>query len=215
MRNGTSKHGRWPVRWLPLGLMSLCLALLASPARADDPAAENTRRVVASAMAQTGTTLVYDPAYTVLAYPGGDVPADRGACTDVVVRSLRAAGVDLQRLVHEDMKAHFSAYPREWGLTRPDPNIDHRRVPNLATFFTRQGKALPVTATAADYLPGDIVSWKLPGGGLGHIGVVVEQVSPADPIRHLMVHNIGEGAKMEDVLFAFQITGHFRYFANR
>ena len=198
---------------MPLGLICLGLALLAFPARADGPAVENVRRVVASAMAQTRTTLVYDPAYTVLAYPGGDVPAERGACTDVVIRSLRAAGVDLQRLVHEDMKAHFSAYPREWGLARPDPNIDHRRVPNLATFFTRQGKALPVTAAAADYLPGDIVSWKLPGG-LAHIGVVVDQVSPTDPARHLMVHNIGEGAKMEDVLFAFQITGHFRYFAN-
>ena len=196
-----------------MALGSLWLALPVFPARAGDLTAENVRRVVASAMEQTGTTLVYDPAYTVLAYPGGDVPADRGACTDVVIRSLRAAGVDLQRLVHEDMKAHFSAYPRDWGLARPDPNIDHRRVPNLATFFTRQGKALPVTMSAADYLLGDIVSWKLPGG-LAHIGVVVEQVSPADPARHLMVHNIGEGAKMEDVLFAFQITGHFRYFAN-
>ena len=213
MQDGAFRQGWRPARSLPLGLMCLCLALLASPAWADDPAAENVRRVVASAMEQTRTTLVYDPEYKVLAYPDGDVPADRGACTDVVIRSLRAAGVDLQRLVHEDMKAHFSAYPREWGLARPDPNIDHRRVPNLATFFTRQGKALPVTTAAADYLPGDIVSWKLPGG-LAHIGVVVEQVSPADPARHLMVHNIGEGAKMEDVLFAFQITGHFRYFAN-
>ena len=165
-------------------------------------------------MEQIRTTLRYDPEYTVLAYPGGDVPPDRGVCTDVVIRSLRAAGVDLQRLVHEDMKAHFSAYPREWGLAHPDPNIDHRRVPNLATFFTRQGKALPVTAAASDYLPGDVVSWKLPGG-LAHVGVVVEQLSAADAARHLVVHNIGEGAKMEDVLFAFQITGHFRYFANR
>ena len=122
--------------------------------------------------------------------------------------------MDLQRLVHEDMKAHFSAYPRERGLARPDPNIDHRGVPNLATFFTRLGKAQPVTAAAADYLPGDVVSWKLPGG-LAHVGVVVASFSTADPAQRLVVHNIGEGAKMEDVLFAFPITGHFRYFAGR
>ena len=212
MSESTRPHEHWFARWLPLGLLWLCVAS-AGPVRADDPAAESVRRVVASAMEQTQTTVRYAPAYTALAYPGGDVPADRGVCTDVVIRSLRAAGVDLQRLVHEDMKAHFSAYPREWGLAHPDPNIDHRRVPNLATFFTRQGKALPVTASAADYLPGDILSWKLPGG-LAHVGVVVDQVSTADPARRLVVHNIGEGAKMEDVLFAFQVTGHFRYFAS-
>ena len=212
MRAGRPIHRWQSALWLALA--SLCFTAAARPARADDPAAENVRRVVASATEQTRTTLLYDPAYTVLVYPGGDVPADRGVCTDVVIRSLRAAGVDLQRLVHEDMKAHFSAYPHEWGLARPDPNIDHRRVPNLATFFTRQGKALPVTASASDYLPGDVVSWKLPGG-LAHVGVVVEPVSTADPARHLVVHNIGEGAKMEDVLFAFPVTGHFRYFAGR
>ena len=147
------------------------------------------------------------PTYTLAYLP-------RIAASARMDRSLRAAGVDLQRLVHEDMKAHFSAYPREWGLARPDPNIDHRRVPNLTTFFTRQGRARPVTAAAADYLPGDIVSWKLPGG-LAHVGVVVASLSTADPARRLVVHNIGEGAKMEDVLFAFPITGHFRYFAGR
>ena len=199
-----------PRRWLPPGWVWLWLAL-ACPVRADGPAGESVPRVGASAMEQTHTTVRYDPQYTVLAYPGGDVPADRGVCTDVVIRSLRAAGVDLQRAVHEDMKAHFSAYPRQWGLAHPDPNIDHRRVPNLATFFTRQGKALPVTASAADYLPGDVVSWKLPGG-LDHVGVVVEQASSADSARRLVVHNIGEGARMEDVLFAYRITGHFRYF---
>ena len=107
------------------------------------------------------------------------------------------------------MKAHFSAYPKKWGLSRPDPNIDHRRVPNLMTYFARLGKSLPITANPADYQPGDVVTWILPGD-LTHIGLVVADVSPEDPARHLMIHNIGEGAKREDVLFGFKITGHYR-----
>ncbi len=201
-----------PSRLAVLALLFLGVVATVPALWADDPHAENVRRVVASAMEQTRTTRTYDPAYVKLTYPGGDVPADRGVCTDVVIRSLRAAGVDLQQAVHEDMKAHFAAYPHEWGLTHPDPNIDHRRVPNLAAYFKRQGKSLPVTTAAVDYQPGDIVSWQLPGG-LAHVGVVVAAVSPADPARHLMVHNIGEGARMEDVLFVYQITGHFRCFA--
>ena len=206
---------RRTLRFVTLALAWLAFTLAAvSRLRADDPRAENVQRMVVSATGQTRTTPLYDPAYVKLAYPGGDVPPDRGVCTDVVIRSLRGAGVDLQKLVHEDMAAHFGAYPHEWGLSRPDPNIDHRRVPNLAAFFKRQGKSLPVTTVAADYQPGDIVSWRLPGG-LAHVGVVVGEVSPADPARHLMVHNIGSGARMEDVLFAYQITGHFRYFSAR
>ena len=174
-----------------------------------DERADRIHRVMESAQRQTQTTTLYDPAYVTLAYPGGDVPPERGVCTDVVVRAYRAAGMDLQKLVHEDMKAHFSAYPKLWSLSRPDANIDHRRVPNLMTFFTRQGKSLPVTKVAADYQPGDVVSWTIPGA-LAHIGLVVEQFSTSDPERRLMVHNIGEGAKMEDVLFAFPITGHYR-----
>ena len=171
--------------------------------------AASLRKVLEAAHAQVGVTVLYDPAYVDLKYPGGDVPADRGVCTDVVIRAFRAIGIDLQRTVHEDMKAHFSAYPKNWGLSRTDTNIDHRRVPNLMTFFTRQGKSLPVTATATDYRPGDVVTWTLPGS-LPHIGLVVNETSPEDPARHLVVHNIGAGARMEDVLFGFKVTGHYR-----
>ena len=153
----------------------------------------------------------YDPAYVDLKYPGGDVPTDRGVCTDVVIRAFRATGVDLQQLVHEDMKAHFAAYPHQWGLSRTDTNIDHRRVPNLMTFFARRHQSLPVPASAADYQPGDVVTWMLPGN-LPHIGLVVNETAPGDPTRHLVVHNIGAGAQMEDVLFGFKQTGHYRPF---
>lgn len=156
-------------------------------------------------------TRYYDPAYTSLRYPNGDVPMDRGVCTDVVIRALRASGVDLQKNVHEDMRQNFRAYPSKWGLKRPDPNIDHRRVPNLQTYFRRRGKSLPVTQKGSDYLPGDIVSWKLPNG-LDHIGVVSD-ATVAGQNRHAVVHNIGRGAEQEDILFAWKITGHYRYFA--
>lgn len=126
------------------------------------------QRMVASAMVQTGVTRRYDPAYTQIAYPGGDVPLDRGVCTDVVIRSLRGAGIDLQQQIHEDMQAHFDAYPKTWGLPRPDANIDHRRVPNLMTYFVRRGRSLPITLDAADYRPGDVVAWEL-GNGLLHV----------------------------------------------
>lgn len=176
-----------------------------------DSSEDSVRKVVDSALAQTQTTTLYDPAYVQLAYPGGDVPPERGVCTDVIVRALRAAGVDLQCLVHEDMAQHFSAYPHAWGLRKPDSNIDHRRVPNLMTFFARHGKALPISKEAADYHPGDVVSWTLPGG-LAHIGLVSDRPSSVDPARRMMIHNIGAGARLEDVLFAYTITGHYRYF---
>ena len=178
-------------------------------AQTTDDRAAKLREVLANAHAQVGTTVLYDPAYVDLKYPGGDVPADRGVCADVIIRAFRPVGLDLQQHVHEDMKAHFSAYPKQWGLSRPDANIDHRRVPNLMTYFARQGKSLPVTANPADYQPGDVVTWILPGN-LTHIGLVVAESSSADPARHLMIHNIGEGAKIEDVLFAFKVTGHYR-----
>ena len=162
--------------------------------------------VVEGAKRQVGKTLSYDPAYRRIAYPNGDVPLETGVCTDVVIRAYRHAGVDLQVLVHEDMKANFSAYPRNWGLRKPDTNIDHRRVPNLATFFKRKGASLPVTNRAADYRPGDIVTWRL-ASGVPHIGIV------AGPRQ--VVHNIGSGARMEDVLFAYQLTGHYRYVTAR
>lgn len=160
-----------------------------------------------AAKAQVGVTLEYDPAYRKLAYPAGDVPLRTGVCADVVVRALRARGLDLQTALHEDMAANFSAYPKQWGLKKPDANIDHRRVPNLAVWFTRQGWSLPVSKAAADYRPGDIVTWDL-SRGLKHIGVVSSvKTKTGTP---LVVHNIGSGAREEDVLFAWAITGRFR-----
>ena len=166
--------------------------------------------LVAAARRQVGVTVHYDPAYRRLAYPGGDVPADRGVCTDVIVRALRTArSVDLQRKVHEDLEANWDSYPhqRRWGLSKPDPNIDHRRVPNLMTFFKRAGYAVPLTRAAADYLPGDIVAWDL-GRGILHIGIVADLRSTAG--TPLVVHNIGAGAREEDILFRYTIIGHYR-----
>jgi uncharacterized protein YijF (DUF1287 family) len=170
--------------------------------------ATNVTKLVQGAQRQVGVTRYYESQYRKIGYPGGDLPLDRGVCTDVIIRAYRNAGIDLQVLVHEDMAAHFSAYPKLWGLRGPDPNIDHRRVPNLATFFHRHGTALPVTRRAADYKPGDIVTWQL-ADGLSHIGVVSEVKARSG--RYLMVHNIGAGAQIEDVLFAYKITGHYRY----
>ena len=164
--------------------------------------------LVDHARAQIGRTVSYDPAYVVLAYPGGDVPLDRGVCTDVVVRAWRGLGVDLQKLVHEDMGANFAAYPKNWGLKRPDRNIDHRRVPNLATFLKRRGAALPVTKKAADYRPGDIVTCTVPPA-LPHIMIVSDQKDASG--TPLVIHNIGSGAREEARLFEFPLTGHFRW----
>lgn len=168
-------------------------------------------RLLAAAHAQVGVTVHYDGGYTKLAYPGGDVPVERGVCTDVVIRAYRAAGTDLQVAVHQDMRANFGAYPRLWGLRGTDRNIDHRRVPNLETFFRRRGEALDVSDRAGDYRPGDIVSWRLPNG-LPHIGLVSDRGTADGSGRPLVVHNIGAGARVEDVLFAWPIHGHFRWF---
>jgi len=167
-------------------------------------------RLSDAAVERTSHEVRYDPTYFVIDYPGGDVPAEVGVCTDEVIRSYRALGVDLQQLVHEDMKSNFSLYPRKWGLKKPDTNIDHRRVPNLMVFFERQGAARPVTDDARDYQPGDVVTWDL-SGGLTHIGLVVAVPSEADEHRLQIVHNIGAGPKMEDVLFNWKITGHYRF----
>jgi len=155
-------------------------------------------------------TTTYDPAYRQLRYPSGDVPADRGVCTDVIVRALRAArAIDLQKQVHEDMKANWDAYPHpwRWRLSKPDPNIDHRRVPNLMAYFRRLGYAVPLARAAADYLPGDIVAWDL-GRGILHIGIVSDVGVPAGP--PFVLHNIGSGAQEEDILFRYTIIGHYR-----
>ncbi|TRX65814.1 DUF1287 domain-containing protein [Carboxylicivirga sp. M1479] len=161
-----------------------------------------------STLTLTKQKVTYDPTYYRLDYPNGDVPANRGVCTDVVIRAYRKLGIDLQQLVHEDMKAHFDVYPKNWGLSRPDNNIDHRRVPNLMTFFTRFGKSLAITQNKEDYQPGHIVCWNL-GSGLTHIGIVVKQ-KMADG-RHLIVHNIGAGQVLQDCLFDYKIIGHYTY----
>jgi uncharacterized protein len=167
------------------------------------------RRVAQAAMAQVGRTTGYDASYVPIAYPDGDVPIAKGVCSDVVVRAFRGVGVDLQTEVHKDMAAHFSAYPQLWHLSGPDPNIDHRRVPNLRTYFARRGAAVRVTPVGADYWPGEVVTWKV--SGRPHTGVV--STTPAPDGTHLLVtHNIGAGAQTEDVLFAFPITGHYRCF---
>ncbi len=193
--------------FIVFGLAMLCSIQVATAT------AGQQRDVVAAAKKQIGVTLLYEASYQPLAYPGGDVPAERGVCTDVVIRALRDTGIDLQQLVHRDMKAAWKAYPRsQWGLKRPDPNIDHRRVPNLAVFFTRHGKSLPVSKNASSYAPGDIVTWTVPPG-LPHIGLVAD-VRTASGVP-LVIHNIGAGTRMEDRLFAYPITGHYRYPAAR
>ncbi len=168
------------------------------------------QQIIEAAIEQTKVTTGYDPAYAALDYPNGDVPAETGVCSDVIVRAFRKAGIDLQKKVHEDMKAAWSAYPRKWGAARPDTNIDHRRVLNLMTYFDRQQKRLPITDSPADYAPGDVVAWDL-GNGIDHIGIVVNTWSETSQ-SYLIVHNIGAGARLEDVLFAWKITGHYRYF---
>jgi uncharacterized protein YijF (DUF1287 family) len=151
----------------------------------------------------------YDPAYFAIPYPNGDVPLHKGVCTDVIIRAYRKLSIDLQKEVHEDMKANFASYPNNWGLTKPDKNIDHRRVPNLMTFFSRLGTILKKSNDPSAYEPGDIVTWDL-GKGVGHIGIVVDKKSD-DGKRFLVVHNIGNGQELSDCLFQFAITGHYRY----
>ncbi len=182
-------------------ILFLCLAL-ATPAFADDPA-----DLVTAARGQIGVTTVYDPAYVSLQFPGGDVDASRGVCTDVIVRAMRDGwGVDLQMAVNRDMKADFAAYPKIWGLSKTDRNIDHRRVGNQQTLFARVGAERPVTSDPANFLPGDIVSWMLPGN-LPHIGIVSDKMGDSAP---MVLHNIGRGAQEEDSLFEYDITGHYR-----
>lgn len=198
-----------------LSLVLACCVLLSgaraqSAALASDRRSEFLENLSAAAIERTNHAVRYDPAYVRIPYPGGDVPADTGVCTDEVIRAYRALGVDLQKEVHEDMLKDFAAYPHGWKVMQPDTNIDHRRVPNLRVFFGRKGVTLPVTTHAADYTPGDLVTWDL-GGGVPHIGIVVDKKSP-DGERYMTVHNIGRGPRLEDVLFDWKITGHYRYF---
>jgi uncharacterized protein len=173
-------------------------------------ASPHLKKFIDAAVAQVGVTTGYDPSYVRIDYPGGDVPKETGVCTDVLVRAFRAVEIDLQIEIHEDMGRAWSDYPKRWGLSRPDTNIDHRRVPNLMTYFNRKGKSLPITENADDYRPGDIVTWDL-GGGIDHIGIVTDMSTSPDG-RSFIAHNIGAGARVEDVLFRWRITGHYRYF---
>jgi uncharacterized protein YijF (DUF1287 family) len=174
------------------------------------PEAQNEllRNLVAAAVERTHHQVRYVSDYVRIRYPGGDVPADTGVCTDEIIRSYRAVGIDLQKEVHEDMMRNFAVYPHRW-LRRPDSNIDHRRVPNLMVFFARKGSELPISQRVQDYSPGDLVAWDL-GGGVTHIGIVVDRKESGE--RYMIVHNIGRGPQMEDVLFDWKIIGHYRYF---
>lgn len=202
------------------GVLEACFILLtavfALPTAASPPIPsisheEFTRRLVAAVIERTHHHVRYVSEYVRIPYPGGDVPADTGVCTDEIIRSYRAVGVDLQKEVHEDMLQNLSDCPnqRRWRLAHTDPNIDHRRVPNLMIFFQRKGKTLPITNLAQDYSPGDLVTWDLVGN-VPHIGILVDQRESSG--RYMIVHNIGQGPQMEDVLFNWKITGHYRYF---
>ena len=182
---------------------------LVSPSRQDF-----LRRLVSAATERTNHAVRYDPAYVRIRYPGGDVPADTGVCTDEIIRSYRALGVDRQKEVHEDMVQNFSIYPQRWKWIsgKPDSNIDHRRVPNLMVFFGRKGEKLPTSTRAEDYSPGDLVTYDL-GGNVPHIGIVVDRKGASG--RYMIEHNIGQGPRIEDVLFSWKITGHYRYYGPR
>lgn len=182
-------------------LVTFCTVILAQTGFKD--------KLAAAALELTQQQVSYDPAYFKISYPGGDVPSDKGVCTDVVIRAYRKLGIDLQQKVHEDMVAHFKEYPKTWGLTHTDTNIDHRRVPNLMTFFSRHGQTKKISSLAHDYVPGDIVCWNL-GGAITHIGIVSAMKSD-DGQRFKIVHNIGAGQVLEDCLFEYRIIGHYSY----
>jgi len=189
--------------------LATALVLPEGPASAQETRSEFTLQLVDAALERTHHRMAYGFSYRKIGYPGGDVPDHIGVCTDVVIRTYRAIGIDLQKTVHEDMNRNFATYPQIWGLDRPDSNIDHRRVPNLQRFFSRNGTTLPKSNDPEDYAPGDLVTWMLPGN-LPHIGIVIDRRS-TDGRRPLIVHNIGAGPQLGDVLFDFPITGHYRY----
>ena len=195
----------------PAVAASIATAAAAAPVHKDwsDARLPFGLRLAAAAEERATHSVTYDAAYLRIPYPMGDVPASQGVCSDEVVRAYRLLGIDLQRLVHEDMVRAFAAYPTRWHMTHPDSNIDHRRVPNLAMFFARHGRALTVSDEAKDYKPGDIIAWALPDGR-PHIGLVTEERT-SDGARPLVLHNIGLGPHIEDMLFVFKITGHYRY----
>ena len=205
-------------RMIPAHRLVLSLAVLAGMLWADVAGAQQSAphnelaaKLVVAATERTRHRVIYDGSYRGIAYPMGDVPPNVGVCTDVVVRAYRAGlGIDLQRRVHEDMRQAFDLYPTIWHLSQPDPNIDHRRVPNLETFLKRPGEMLPITDNPDDYRPGDIVTWRLTGTGLPHIGIVTDRLSPVTR-NPIIAHNIGRGPELGDMLFDYRIIGHFRY----
>lgn len=166
--------------------------------------------LVEAAKLRLSHLVIYDGRYQSIPYPNGDVDASIGVCSDVVIRSYRSLGVDLQQRVHEDMQSNFNAYPKIWGLTKTDSNIDHRRVPNLETFFKRNGTVLSISNNPKDYKPGDIVTWRL-DGNLPHVGIVSDVPSEENENRFKIIHNIGLGPQQEDMLFDYKIVGHFSY----
>ena len=188
--------------------------LTSSPTPVAEPlppkASPQLKQLIDGAVEQSKITTGYDPAYVKIAYPNGDVSSDTGVCSDVVVRAFRRAGIDLQKEVHEDMVSARSEYSTRWNARDTDSNIDHRRVLNLMTYFTRQGKSLPASTERADYLPGDIIAWQL-SDGVEHIGILTNLASQPDKL-YLVIHNIGAGARIEDVLLNWKIIGHYRYF---
>jgi uncharacterized protein len=199
-----------------LALFCACLTATSGAAQntsgSENPRQDFLDKFVAAAIERTHHSVKYVSTYVHLDYPGGDVPADTGVCSDEIIRAYRAVGVDLQKEVHEDMAKNWASYPpkAKWHQAHPDSSIDHRRVPNLMVFFSRKGENLPISLRGEDYFPGDIVTWDL-GGDVPHIGIAVN-VKSAESGRSLIVHNIGQGPKMEDVLFSWKITGHYRYF---
>lgn len=187
--------------------LGLIVFISASAVCHAEPWSVDAEKFVRSARSQIGVTVTYDPSYQKITYPGGDVPKEKGVCSDVVIRVMREQGVDLQKQVHEDMAANFSKYPQRWKLTKPDANIDHRRVPNLMTFFQRRGFEQEITRTASSYKAGDIVAWDL-GGGVTHIGIVSDRTTQSGV--PLVIHNIGRGTQEEDILFQYKGIGHYR-----
>jgi uncharacterized protein YijF (DUF1287 family) len=211
---GGMRMAKWDLAVGSVAILAVLVAITWSDvagAQQSAPRDEAVTKLAAAAIERTRHRVTYDGSYHRLAYPMGDVPVNIGVCTDVVIRAYRSGlGIDLQQHVHEDMRRAFGEYPKIWGLSRPDPNIDHRRVPNLERFLKRHGETLPVTDNPDDYRPGDLVTWRLTGTGLPHIGIVTDRRAPitGNPI---IAHNIGRGPELSDMLFDYRISGHFRY----
>jgi len=201
-------------RPVPVRKLTNAVTPLPSPSVSASPLPANAspqlKQLLAAAIEQSKVTTGYDPSWVKIGYPNGDVPQETGVCSDVVVRAFRKTGIDLQKEVHEDMVRAWSVYPKRWGASGTDTNIDHRRVLNLMTYFDRQRKSLPITTDRANYLPGDVIAWQL-SDGVEHIGILTNHSSLPDN-HYLVVHNIGSGARIEDVLLSWKIIGHYRYF---